>query len=101
MPGNLLDIILEELAALFEARDSINGKVDLQKSFYFMKELGLVVPFNFRWSKFGPYSYELDNFADRLVAERYMSYVGKYVKNDRAFTHIEPRGTDRIDKFFG
>lgn len=101
MPFNLLDVMLEELYALFDARDSIQGKVDLQKSVYFMKELGCTVPFSFRWNKLGPYSHELASFVDFLVAQDYLSYRGYYQLNERAFQYVKRENNDRLTEFFG
>jgi uncharacterized protein YwgA len=56
---SILDVILQDIKTVFEVREIVRGKLDMQKSLYFMKELGYSIPFNFRWVKLGPYSHEL------------------------------------------
>ena len=94
------DILLQDLKTLFEVRTYIDGKVDMQKSLYFMKELGYNVPFNFRWSKLGPYSYELSNILNRLTLQKYLIYTGRYELDDRHFKYIKPNVTKEMEEFF-
>ncbi len=94
------DILLQDLKTLFDVRVYIDGKVDMQKSLYFMKELGYTVPFNFRWSKFGPYSYELANIVARLTLQKYLTYTGRYELDDRHFRNIKPNVTKGMEDFF-
>lgn len=49
------------------------GKVDFQKTIYLCKQLGVYLPFEFRWDKFGPYSFELAHFVNQLVARNSLS----------------------------
>jgi len=96
----ILDIILQDLKTLFEVRVFVEGKVDMQKSFYFMKELGYMIPFNFRWSKLGPYSYELANVLDRLTLQGYFEYTGRYELDEKHFRYIKPNVTQKLIEFF-
>jgi len=95
-----MDILLQNIKSLFEVKETVNGKVDLQKSFYFMKELSILIPFNFRWSKLGPYSYELSNVIDRLLHQGYLSYKGFYSINDEYFSSIETKYPSKMGFFF-
>jgi len=96
----VFDLVLQNLKTLFEIREFIKGKVDMQKSLYFMKELGYLVPFNFRWSKLGPYSYELANVLERLTTQRYLIYTGRYELDERHFRFVKPDVTPELKKFF-
>jgi len=95
-PGNLVEA--------FKIRNRILGKVDLQKTVYFMKRLGVSVPFNFRWNIFGPYSYELAHFCDHLVVEGLFRYTGRYILNEKKAemyaSNFSPRIRKRIEGFF-
>jgi uncharacterized protein YwgA len=97
---SIFDIILEDLKTLFEVRVIVKGKVDMQKSLYFMKELGHRVPFNYRWSKLGPYSYELANVLNRLAAQRYLKYTGEYELDERHFRFVKPNVSPKMKGFF-
>lgn len=94
------DLVLQNLKTLFEVRVFVKGKVDMQKSLYFMKELGHLVPFNYRWSKLGPYSYELANFLERLATQRYLKYTGRYELDEKHFRFVKPNVTIEMRKFF-
>jgi len=89
---------------IFKIRKRILGKVDLQKTVYFMKRLGVPVPFNFRWNIFGPYSYDLAHYCDHLAVEDLLRYSGKYVLNEtKAKTYVsnlQTRTRERIERFF-
>ena len=65
-----------------------------------MKEIGCLVPFEFRWSKLGPYSHELANIIERLTVESYLKYNGRYELNERNFRFIKPNITPKIGRFF-
>lgn len=97
---DIFDVILQDLKTLFEVRLFINGKVDMQKSLYFMKELGYTLPFNYRWSKLGPYSYELANFIDRLTVQGYLQYSGRYDLDERHLRNVQPNIKPQMKKFF-
>ena len=76
---NLLDFLLRVTETILDLREgTVLGKLDMQKTFYFAKELGLPVPFTFRWGKLGPFSYELSNILERLRSQGFISYDGKY-----------------------
>ena len=77
------------LKTLFEIKGSIEGKLALQKTFYFVKEFGLYVPFTFRWGKLGPFSYELSNAMSRVSSRGFAPYNGTYQYNERFFRHVE------------
>jgi len=95
-----MEILLQNIKSLFEVKETVNGKVDLQKSFYFMKELGLPILFNFRWSKLGPYSYELSNVVERLINQGYLQYKGFFSLNDAFFTALEAVYPPKMGEFF-
>jgi uncharacterized protein YwgA len=95
-----LDVLLEDLKTLFEVREFVSGKVDMQKSLYFMKELGYKVPGDFRWSKLGPYSFELDNLIERMTLQGYLKYTGRYEMSEKASRFIKPNATDTMTNFF-
>lgn len=96
----VFDLILQNLKTLFEVREFVKGKVDMQKSLYFMKELGLLVPFNYRWSKLGPYSYELANVLEQLTTQGYLRYTGQYELDERRFRYVESNATPKMENFF-
>lgn len=95
-----MDLVLKNLKSVFEVKETIYGKVDMQKSFYFMKELGLPSLFNFRWSKLGPYSYELANVVDRLSNQGYLNYRIQYYLNEKRFSRIESDYPAEMASFF-
>lgn len=87
---DFFEYFLSLLQAIFLIRDGkILGKLDMQKTFYFVRELGMIVPFNFRWGKLGPYSYELSNVMNRLSSQGYTSYSGEYIYNEEPFRYVE------------
>lgn len=94
--GNLVEV--------FKIRKRILGKVDLQKTVYFMKRLGVSVPFDFRWNILGPYSYDLAHYCDHLAIEGLFRYSGRYVLNkEKAKTYVsnlESQTRKRIEGFF-
>lgn len=96
----IFDLLLGHLKTLFEVRLLVKGKLDMQKSFYFMKELGYIVPFNFRWSKLGPYSYELANILDRLTTQKFLKYDGRYEIDEKHFRYLKPNVTQKMKNFF-
>jgi len=96
----VFDLVLQNLKTLFKVREFIKGKVDMQKSLYFMKELGYLVPFNYRWSKLGPYSYELANILERLTTQRYLKYIGRYELDEKHFRYVKSNVTSKMEKFF-
>ena len=96
-PGNLV--------ATFKIRRRILGKVDLQKTVYFMKRLGVPIPFEFRWNILGPYSYDLKHHCDHLSVEDFFQYSGEYILNEKKAktypSNLKTEVRDRIEKFFG
>lgn len=82
---NLFDLLLRMTRTVFNLREGeILGKLDLQKTFYFAKELGVSIPFTFRWGKLGPYSYELSNVIERLTSHQFIKYInGRYERGVR------------------
>jgi len=87
--SGFFDYFLRLLKTIFIITDgSLQGKLDLQKSFYFSRELGLQVPFKFRWGKLGPYSYELSNVMNRVSAQGFVPYRGGYEYNESRFRDI-------------
>ena len=96
----VFDLTLQHLKTLFEVREFVKGKLDMQKSLYFMKELGYLIPFNYRWSKLGPYSYELAHILNRLTTQGYLKYTGRYELNEKYFRFIKPEVKERFEKFF-
>ena len=96
------DYFLSLLQAIFEIRDGrILGKLDIQKTFYFAGELGLNVPFNFRWGKLGPYSYELSNVMNRVSNQGIAPYTGEYRYNERNFRDVtEINISPEVQRFF-
>jgi len=88
--NSFYDRFLSLTKAIFEVRDgNVHGKVDMQKTFYFAKELGVPVPFNFRWGKLGPFSYELSNVFDSITRQGLIQYDGSYRYDERNFMYIE------------
>ena len=83
---DFFEYFLRLLLTIFSLRENeVVGKVDLQKSFYFAKELGLEIPFKFRWDKLGPFSYELSHVASLATNNGYLEYEGQYVLKERSF----------------
>jgi uncharacterized protein YwgA len=104
--GELLNEFTANLVKVFEIRGAILGKLDLQKTVYFMKRLGVRVPFEFRWNLLGPYSYELAHYSVHLEIEGLLSYSGKYQLNEDKAEEYRSRHTlsqdmiERIKRFF-
>lgn len=92
------------LAEVFRIREKIRGKVDLQKTVYLMKRLGVPVPFNYRWNVLGPYSYDLAHYSDHLVIEGLLRYTGVYHLNEKIAksykSNLTPQMRARINSFF-
>lgn len=92
------------LVDVFEMRRDLLGKVDCQKSVYFMKRLGADVPFNFRWNMFGPYSYDLAHYCKYLEIEGLIEYSGTYSLNkEKAKTYVsalKPETEQKLKVFF-
>jgi hypothetical protein len=97
---SILDVILEDIKTVFEVREIVRGKLDMQKSLYFMKELGYLIPFNFRWVKLGPYSHELASVLDRLTIQGYLKYDGEYKISEKHFRYVQTNITPRLESFF-
>jgi len=81
MRDNKLYDFTSNLVKIFETRKQILGKVDLQKTVYFMKRFGVDAPFEFRWNLLGPHSYELAHCCTSLEIEGLISYSGIYSLN--------------------
>lgn len=64
------EIAVANLIEITRLKGRMLGKVDFQKTVYLAKELGVYLPFEFRWDKFGPYSYELAHFMNQLLVKR-------------------------------
>jgi len=67
---------------------NLGGKLVMQKTFYFLKEMGVKVPFNFRWAQMGPYSFELANVMERTSSRGYAPYTGEYQYIGNNFRNI-------------
>jgi hypothetical protein len=92
------------LVTVFKIREGLRGKVDCQKTAYFMKRLGVDVPFSFKWNQFGPYSYDLAHYCGYLEAEGLLHYSGTYsLDEERAkyySNRFDPQTCVKIKKFF-
>jgi len=92
------------LVKMFEIRKQILGKVDLQKTVYFMKRLGLDAPFEYRWNLLGPHSYELAHYCTSLEIEGLISYCGVYALDERKAKYYtstpSPSTLTKIQEFF-
>lgn len=93
------------LVKIFEIRGgNILGKLDLQKTVYFMKRFGVETPFEFRWNLFGPYSYELAHYCTLLEIEGLLSYSGTYklnVQKAQKYSSTLSRSTlEKLKRFF-
>ena len=88
----------------FKIRKRILGKVDLQKTIYFMKRLGGPIPFEFRWNILGPYSYDLAHYCDHLAVEGLFRYSGRYVLEEKKamkyVSNLKSRTRRRFARFF-
>lgn len=63
------EVAMANLIEITKLKGGMLGKVDFQKTVYLAKDLGVYFPFEFRWDKFGPYSYELAHFMNQLLAK--------------------------------
>jgi uncharacterized protein YwgA len=88
--GELLYEFTANLVKVFEIRGTILGKLDLQKTVYFMKRLGVKTPFEFRWNLLGPYSYELAHHCTILEIEGLLSYSGAYELKEEEAKRYRP-----------
>jgi len=93
------------LVKVFEIRQQILGKVDMQKTVYFMKRFGVDVPFEYRWNFMGPYSYDLAHYCNSLEVEGLLSYSGIYSLNKekaKFYAHptISPTVLEKLKTFF-
>lgn len=76
------DVTVANLLRIAQLKCGMLGKVDFQKTVYLAKQLGVYVPFEFRWDKLGPYSFELAHFVNLLVArDIFLIEKGKYIAN--------------------
>lgn len=76
------EISAANLFVITQLKGGMLGKVDFQKTIYLAKQLGVFIPFEFRWDKLGPYSFELAHFLNQLVARNSILIdKGKYVVN--------------------
>lgn len=104
--SGLLDEFTASLVKVFEIRGTILGKLDLQKTVYFMKRLGVKTPFEFRWNLLGPYSYELAHYCTHLEIEGLFTYSGAYRLNEkeaekyRLGPALPPDIVEKIKRFF-
>ena len=80
--SGLLYEFTANLVNIFKIRGTILGKLDLQKTVYFMKRLGVKIPFEFRWNLLGPYSYELAHYCTLLEIKGLLSYSGTFRLNE-------------------
>jgi len=78
MSYQIHDVATRVVVNIFRVKKHILGKVDLQKSIYFMKRFGIDVPFEFRWNILGPYSYELARHSLYMESEGILNYRGTY-----------------------
>jgi hypothetical protein len=72
------------------------GKVDFQKTIYLAKQVGVYLPFEFKWDKLGPYSFELAHFLNQLLARGLFCVDrGTYLVNpeDVRVNRLEPLTT--------
>jgi len=103
MPHNSYDVITRCIVNLFRIKKEIRGKVDLQKSIYFMKRFGICVPFEFRWNVLGPYSYELAHHCKYLEVDGLLQYTGVYKINEekgKEYPTLDERKVEKISNFF-
>jgi hypothetical protein len=102
--GSILADFAGNLSEVFRIREKIRGKVDLQKTVYFMMRLGVQVPFSYRWNVLGPYSYDLAHYSDHLVVEGLLKYARVYSLNEKAAksynANLTPQMRARIEAFF-
>ncbi|MEM2087544.1 MAG: hypothetical protein QW797_08970 [Thermoproteota archaeon] len=104
--SGLLYEFTANLVKVFEIRGTILGKLDLQKTVYFMKRLGVKIPFEFRWNLLGPYSYELAHYCTHLEIEGLLSYSGTYWLNEeeaekyRLGSSLLPDIAGKVKRFF-
>lgn len=104
--SELLYEFTANLVKVFEIRGTILGKLDLQKTVYFMKRLGVEIPFEFRWNILGPYSYELGHYLSILEIKGLLSYSGTYKINEeeaelyKSYLTLSSEMINRIKSFF-
>ncbi len=76
------DVSAANLIMITQLKGKMLGKVDFQKTIYLSKQLGVSIPFEFRWDKLGPYSFELAHFLNQLVArDSFFIDRGGYIVN--------------------
>jgi len=99
---DFMDHFLSSVKTVFELRDfKIAGKLDMQKSFYFAKELGLPIYFKFRWGKLGPFSNELSYALSVITNKGFISYNGNYEYEEKNFRHVKYLELNKnVNKFF-
>jgi len=102
--GDRLYNFNSNLVQVFRIRQIILGKLDLQKTVYFMKRLGVEVPFDFRWNILGPYSYELAHYCRYLEADGLLIYSGTYsFDKEKAASYVPSLSREmriRLTRFF-
>lgn len=64
------EVCAADLMSIIQLKGEMLGKLDFQKTIYLSKQLGVFIPFEFRWDKLGPYSFELAHFINQLVARK-------------------------------
>lgn len=97
------------LIIITQLKGEMLGKVDFQKAIYLSQQLGVFIPFEFRWDKLGPYSFELAHFLNQLVARNSFSIKsGKYLVNptgslvsrSESLTTINATMEEKLTKLF-
>jgi uncharacterized protein YwgA len=92
------EISAANLIEISRLKGGMLGKVDFQKTVYLAKQLGVDMPFEFRWDKLGPFSFELAHFINRLlVRNTFRIESGKYVVNTENSLAMRAESLTTID----
>jgi len=106
---SLFEISVANVTIIMKLKGDMLGKVDFQKTVYLCQQLGVFMPFEFRWDKIGPYSFELAHFLNHLVARNLLLIKsGQYSVNlddplarqSESITSITPRMQENLARFF-
>jgi uncharacterized protein YwgA len=97
------------LIIITQLKGGMLGKLDFQKTVYLAMQIGVDLPFNFKWDKLGPYSFELSYFGNQLLARDVLCIKsGKYEVNRHSkdisrlqrIATIDAETTRRLKSFF-
>lgn len=75
---NHMDYVIGILIKELSKKNKEAGKIQLQKLIYFLKSLGVKIPYGYVVAKYGPYSAELSKKLDEMEFNDYIKSINNY-----------------------